>query len=488
MMKLSRIPIAIIISLLTSFVTSQLVLSETETTSGGNDNNIPKKIYIPRQRPCLFLPQISSPELSSRAQSYERRLDASKHLRMKYRFARLRLSHNPFPQDSHLSKIAVQYASIGDFKQAFNIIKSIQQELLKAETLVSIAEFYVQEEDPQLAINTIFQALNLIKNSESESSKEVLFFSIASVYLQVADSYLDVGKTKLASEIILLTSQTIEHVEEKLFKEYLLSEIAPKLSAIGNMEEALAIAKKLDVNQDTRNDILMEIAVHSIGFAELEKALEIAQGLDKNRRDHTISQIAIKLASIGQFKQAITIVENFLDNKSVVIAKIAQQYIKKGKINLAVRTIQNVEDYCNRSKSFHELFSLLLEAEEYDLALQIADNIEAARIKSNALSTAAMKLAQIERYTQAITLIKSLGLPADQADALIKISSSLIEVGKSEQASEFLSQALEIVKSSPDLTRVYPQIPSAVPPQSPRITSPPVVTPTPRIKPFQPSN
>ena len=483
-MEIPRISVAIILSFLTSLVTSQLVLSETETTSGGNGNNTTNRIYIPVQRPCLFL-SYRNRELYSQIKRYERLVDANQHLMIKDSFTRPRLRYNSFPQDSRLSKIAVQYASIGDFEQALNLVQAIQKERPKVETIIAIAEFYVEEGEKQLALETVSEAVDLAQNAEGKLLKDELFFSITNIYLKVIDSYLEVEEKKLASEFALLALQYIENIEEELPKRYLLSKLAPQLSAVGKVEEALATTNQLDITQDERNRIWEQIAISAAGFGKVEEGLKIAQNLGENRRNYTILQIAIKLASNGQFDQSMKIARNFQVNQGLVIANIAKQYIKQGEMNQAISKVQNIEDYCSRSEAFYEL-SLLLVEEEYDLALQIADNIEATNIKSHALQAVALKLVQVEKYEPAKIVIQSIEIPKDKADAFIEVSRSLIEAGKSEQASEFLSQALEIVKSSPDLTRVYPQIPSAISPQSPRITSPPIVPPARRIRPSQP--
>ncbi len=493
-MEIARISFAIILSSLTSLVTPQLAFSETETTPGENGNNIPKKIYSPPQRRCLFL-SYRNRELYIQLQRHERSFDVLERRTIEENYQILRLGYNPFPQDSRLSDIALQYASIGDFGQALNIVQTIQQKFPRVITLAAIAELYAEGGEKQLALETVSEAVDLAKNAEDELLTEELFFSITNVYLTVINSYLEAGEIKLASELVLLASQYTGNVKEELPKRYLLSKLAPQLSAVGKVDEALAIIEKLDINQNEneRNRILEQIAINAASFGKVERALEIAQNLGGYKRNYAISQIAIKLASAGQFEQAIKIVTNFQVNQGVVMANIAKQYIEQGEINQAISTIQNIEDYCNRSEAFYEFSSLLLE-EEYDLALQVANNIEATNIRSYALQAVALKLAQLERYEQATIVIQGIEVPKDKADTFIKISRSLIEAGKSEQASEFLSQALEVVESFPTPAGVYPQLPRAMPPLprvSPKV---PRLSPRPQLqrpvikKPPQPNN
>ncbi len=419
-MQIFRIFLAVLISFSTALTVSQRVLSETEITSEENGNSLPGN-PIPLSRFCVIPPQNFSTS----------------------RF----IPQHRFPfylytlQEVHLSDIAKQYASIGDYEQAAKALELIKPKTLKVDTLVTLAESYLQKGEQKLAVDAASQALNIIVESivgsdQDDFSEQTYFYDIAKIYLQAADSYLEVEETKLASEILSLASQTIRKLEGQILKEDLLSQLASQLVIVGKQEEALTIAASLD----------------------------------KEVRDNTLVQIGINLASLGQFEQAMEIAERLRKenaysekSQSIIIANIAHKYINQGEAILAIGTVQNIEDFCTRSKAFSELSSLLLETEKYDSASQVADIIEEPFIKNNTLRTVAMKLVQQEKYEQAIAIIQGLQYrdSNNKADALIEIAENLIEAGKPEQASELLAQALEITQSLP----AQPAIPEVKSPQ-----------------------
>lgn len=451
-MKIFRISLAVFIYFSTTLVIPQRALSQTDTTPERNSNNLPPKPAVPLSPRCLSFPL--NVRRTSRLNVYER-LDIAH----SYELPDIKQSLTPLvgysPQDSLFNEIAIQYASIGSSEQALSTVELIRQTFFKAETLIAIAKIHVKGKEQQLAINALSQALDIVESVGNDPQKEVLFFSIAEFYLQLTDFYLEVGEIKLASEAVLLTSQTIEQLKQKLPKKYILSHLALRLPAIGKLDEALTITRNLDLEQNKIDYLLTRIATSSVSLGKVDQALEIVRSFDEDERKDALLQIAIELASIGLVDQAMTIVENSEEDKVIILTRIIPQYINERKVNFAINLVQDIDDYCTRSIAFHELSSQLLEAEEYNLALQITSNIEVANIKNKALHTIAAKLAQIERYDQAMIAIQAIDNSRDKADTLIKIAENLIKVGQPEEAFELLSQALEMVQSSRIPTMIY---------------------------------
>ncbi len=485
-MRILRISLAVLIYFSTTLAIPQRALGETETTSEKNGRSIPTGAFAP-------LPKICFP--TSRLELIE--------------------AYNSQIRVYQSQRWQLESLQIEQFKK--KIIYSIYSKSRQNEPLRDIAKQYI-------SIGEFEQALSII-----ESIKEVFFQ--AEILTAIAESYTQAEQQQFAINTISQAVDLVENIENSSQKEGVLLyitdvylQVADSYLKLGETElasEVISLASQTiedietesfkkyllsqialklstvgrieealaitdNLDQDRKDFILEQIAIDSVNFNQFDQALEIYQALDQYPRNEILVQIVVELASLGQFERAMAIAEDFPEKQNVVVANVAQQYINQGESNLAIGIVKDVENYCVRSNTFQKLSSLLLEAEEYSLALEITDNIEDAGIKNNALNRVAIKLAEIEKYEQAITVTQSIEDSNDKADALIRISQKLIEAGKSEQASELLSQALEIVQSSPLPTRFIPAPPPRVSPTPPRV--PPTLprVPLPQIPELKP--
>jgi tetratricopeptide (TPR) repeat protein len=116
----------------------------------------------------------------------------------------------------------------------------------------------------------------------------------------------------------------------------------------------------------------------------------------------------------------------------------------------------------------------LLDAEQFDLALENAQIIEDRRIKDDALQNITIKLAETGRFDRALQLAQTIESVQNRAEALTQIATQLAEAGQQDKASKVLSQALEITESmnSEQLSQPKPLLVPPNPNPLPSFTSP----------------
>ncbi|NET59949.1 MAG: hypothetical protein F6K47_28515 [Symploca sp. SIO2E6] len=348
-------------------------------------------------------------------------------------------------KDRILSKIALQYASIGESEQSLQTVQTIQDEFTKTNTLVDIAQLYLEAEKPQLAIPVLAQSFQSAQTIEDESTK-------TDNLVKIAQLYLDIGEPQLAIPVLAQSFQTAQTIESESTKADNLVKIAQLYLDIG--EPQLILSQALPIVQNLRTSyqqitLLTTIALKLTEAGQLSPALQIANSqTTEYDQVNILVKIAIKLAQIGEVSRAREVAQKLeRDNELKVLSGIAEHYITTGQYDQAIQLAQSVKDYCHQARISHEIVGYLLNAEQYDLALQNAQMIEYRPTKYQALKNIVITLAQTRKFDQALQIAQSIESVQIQAEALTQIAIQLVEAGQQGKASEVLSQALEMTES-----------------------------------------
>ncbi|NEP14584.1 MAG: hypothetical protein F6K14_31185 [Symploca sp. SIO2C1] len=374
-------------------ITRQIANQLTESTEPIVPAPVPPLILNPPPRFCLIKPTFLARHPLRRLVIPTRRM---------YR------SSNFSSKVGLLSQIALQYASIGQSDQALQSAQAIKDEYAKVDTLIEIAQLYVEAGEPEVATPILSQALPLVPAIKDESIKVDTLIGIAQLYIESREP-------ELATPILLQALPLVQNFKTDYRQTTLLTSIAVKLTEAGQLSQALQVANT-QKPEDEKVNTLVEIAIKLAQIGQLSQALEIAQGLNK----------------FSQFR---------------VWSKSAEHYIKTGQHNQAIQLAQNVNDYCDQAEILYKVVGYLLDAEQYELALQNAQIIEYRPRKDKALRDIAIKLAQAGKFDQALPLAQSIESVQNRAEALTQIATHLVEAGQQSKASEILSQALEITES-----------------------------------------
>lgn len=250
----------------------------------------------------------------------------------------------------------------------------------------------------------------------------------------------------------------------------MLSEIAIPYASIGQYDQSLKIAQTIQ-DKNTRADTLVKIASLYIKAGQpkpatqlLSQALQLAQTQkDEYQRADLVAEIAANLAAAGQLSEALRLAQSLKYGSEKAFSGIAEHYIQAGQYNQAVQLAQSISNSCTKAQTLQGIVSHLLEAKQYNLALQVAQTIEDQFNRDEGLRDIASKLAETGQYDQALQVAQTISSDLNKAEALTKIAVQLAKAGQANKASDLLSQALNLAKSTSNYGLPMPPVLPAPP-------------------------
>jgi tetratricopeptide (TPR) repeat protein len=278
-----------------------------------------------------------------------------------------------------VGELAVEYALLGDPEQPVQIVLSspLYPET-KIVTLLAIADAYFEIGQPALVSQTLSQASLLVSQLDS--------------------TYLDIQPTQVRY----------------------FSEIAGRFAKIGNLDQAVQIARSHPNEYD---------------------------------QEETLVKIATNLAEVGKFDQALEITKSLKDQsfkQGDALSGIAQHYVNAGNPTRAFEMIQTLNSSCIKDFTLNDFVKQLIEVNNPSFAFQVVESIEDEGVKAEALIEVTggyLKAGQttqaVSLLSQALELIEKNNSDFRQLEMRVKIAGFLREAGQPQQAAEVLSQAWE---------------------------------------------
>ena len=255
-----------------------------------------------------------------------------------------------------LANIAIAYAKDGQYPQSLEVTESIQSDT-KVLVLSAVAVNYAEAGDYQTG-------MQIARSLQDNTSK-------IRVLVEIAGKYITEGKQAEATPILQESIEIINSFEDNYFKALYLTEIAGNYAKAGQQSTTIKLlgqAKELSktlVNSTEKDNVFAKIAI--------------------SRRDDIWGAIAIQSLKMGQLEVAVSSINTLEDAeaKVKVLVEIAAFYIESGEKDKA-------DEVLVRAK-------------------QIAQTIEFN--KSEALEAIAIKYATLEQYDQAQKVVNSIENP-----------------------------------------------------------------------------
>jgi tetratricopeptide (TPR) repeat protein len=247
----------------------------------------------------------------------------------------LQLTQFPFERVQLLTKLAIQYAAVGQSNQA--------------KTVLAIAQSRAQALKPSPLRNPALA--------------------------QVASGYAQIGQLQTARE---LTGRIKTHAD----RERVFQAIAMHYVKAGEVDQAVKVARSLST---AKNLTLSEIVRHYLANQQYDQALQIAQ---RERVQGILSEVALAYAEAGKPERAKQIVQSIQppsgDSAHLdwLMPALAQSFAQSGQFEQALRVAQATQTKEYKSRALTAI------ATQYRAKDQVTNRAKAIEILDQALQVA----------------------------------------------------------------------------------------------------
>ncbi len=386
-------------------------------------------------------------------------------------------------QESSLFLISSNLVEVGAVSEALQIANSFNDEVKQ----LAITQIVFK----LIEIKEYSQALDLVSHPETEHLKREVMRKIGSDLLNSGDDRKFDRLLELAGTL-----------ENDIFKEWGLANIAVELAAAGERDRGLQIAQTLS-NQEMKESALLKIAESyrktgqnervsgiltevlelvestltiteiseksaakaerlgkiALQFAaagEMAKSQELLTqvlGLiqpipDSYQKGDLLGDIARDLGYNGQFTQALELAQNISrePQKSEVLAIIASTMaIESGQFEQALRVIATIPNDSRRGLIFSNIVLDAKKPEDCDRILPLVETITDNFAKNIALGAVASCFAQTGQTSRSLQIVETISEPDQKISALRDVAISLSQAENSQEA-------LRIAQTIPDET------------------------------------
>lgn len=338
----------------------------------------------------------------------------------------------------------------GQILPALESIATLEDDLSKVQKLISLPSYFSITSPEE----HILQTIEVAQTIKPEELRQLTLWKIAIDLgkkggMPWVSRYVDlmpleeINKAEALMTIAIALARSEDTSVDSNFANQLLGVFQKHgfgagLSAdnIGSNASLVAIAIK---NSDFRFWTIHDVAVIFAERGEISQALWIIPYLDSEpfpRKDYVVRNVAIKLAEVKSFSEALDIA-------------------------------QSINDSFYRSQALHEIAVRLAEAGDVTRSLTIGQTIEDCAVKASALTKIAAQYNQINQSEQPISILsQALQIATEEIDNYLDKAESLIEIamvyrdaGKPEEALSILHQTLQVfetIEVERNKLRVYP--------------------------------
>lgn len=363
-------------------------------------------------------------------------------------------------QSGPTAKIAAQYAAAGEFKQALNLANSIPDKWRNTYALVDIANHYIKAENPE-------QAWQVLQKAENNRYK-------ISALINLIDSYIESDPNSPVPLLLLPQAmQAAEAVKSDSTRFYHINQIAVQYGAIGQKDRAIEIVgnsleKASEIKDPDLKAAVLQTAIEVYASVqEYDRALELANSLPEiagyNYKDSALSTIVLYYAKAGDYDRALSLRETIQDpnDKIGALTSIVQAYIKIGDkekaVNLLERGFAEIKTLSNAEQKERGLSNLtrsLAAAGKYDRALQIVENMSNSDDQRYLLKEISIELAKAKQYDRALELTRSINLNNERDQAWREIATEAAKAEDFEQGFQIVDSIQSTTQKAYALTAI----------------------------------
>jgi len=193
---------------------------------------------------------------------------------------------------------------------------------------------------------------------------------------------------------------------------------------------------------------LVSIAWYLAAVGQYDQALELVDRMKHcGFKDLALAGVASRMAKEGQIDRALQLTNTIRDHdeKAIVWGSVAEKLVRTGKHDQAMKLVNDtINDDLNKLGILTKIVPGLVEAGQIDRALQAANTIKLDANKAIVLSHIASTLAEASKYEQALEIANTIANPNqtqdDKHEVFVKIALDLASSGQFDRALQLVNQ------------------------------------------------
>lgn len=247
--------------------------------------------------------------------------------------------------------------------------------------------------------------------------------------------------------------QTPQAGEDELIRA--LIKIAQSMAKAGQTDRVLAtfnialqFSQKIS-DRDLQSWATTEIAIGLARVGQFDQALQVAERIwippQFDRQSYAYAEIAIAMARAGQYDQALQVIEKASDASlrtygfSSIVEAMAVAGERERALNISDQALQaakSIKDEKERSSALAEVAIAMAKAGQFDKALQIAKDVSDKYLARNsyALSGIVKEMAKVGQFDRAQQIAKGIKDGEFRASALVGIVEGMAKAGQFDKA------------------------------------------------------
>lgn len=298
-----------------------------------------------------------------------------------------------------LTHISSQLAKKGQYNRALQVVRQINEPSYRASALAHIAQEYAKAGQRTNAETIFVQVLETAQNITNEKHSRIRAFPKAVALSQISISYAEVGQYEQALSVA-------KKIQNSTYKAYALRQIAIKYGISGRQDEAArilstvpepseAVFRKSQPNFKVRAlvDIVGAYAAAGLHEQALSMAKTIQGDMERFQVLIGLSKVYINLGEYDMANEGLRLAFQIIksqksgDQKVRALISIASSYLKAKRLeefdNILLQALQLSEDINSfrgeidlKALNFDRIARTYASAGQYSKALQIAKKIE----------------------------------------------------------------------------------------------------------------
>lgn len=370
-----------------------------------------------------------------------------------------------FQRSEALTYLVQACLQAGQFDQALMLAETIENTYKKVVTLTAIAQAFSKAGIQDKASEILEQALQAIQPGFSDRNTGMSDILIHELSLcLIASNYVIIGQY---TQAIQVAQNHPYHTQDESHNEIAQNERQPQTSQINMMQTDIPLKAAARFEQvfpsssrpirdwysdPSKRAEILEVARAGARAGDFQKFVQAMRVTDDEiSGDHqakALTTVAGECAKAGQFSfalQAMQMAEatGFLKigQNLPVLSALAIKYAEVGQYDLAIQTLQKIDNLDWRADVSWKIARKLTEARQYEQALKLIETIKRADERNFALEDLAKKYAEAGQYDQALQTAKLIKKICLRHSAVKKVVEKYVESGQYDQALQIAKRA-----------------------------------------------
>lgn len=407
---------------------------------------------------------------------------------------------NVFNKGQAFTYIVQAYAQIGQYEQAEAMAEMIEDPHKKVDALISIAKAYSIAGIQEKALEMLALAVGVNQNSAnfSDNSPQNPDFDSHRFRL-IVEAYVAIGHYTKAMQVVENYSYNTQPdfpptIKEEWFLDRSKRSELLKLAHRGDFQQLadLMLVNKSDITRSHQSLAFVSIAYQCAKIGQLENAFQALNAAESigfpklsfttTLKLHTLSQIAVtyaelgqlelayqtlekfdmpkwkatakglvvqKLAEVGQYEEASALLKTikYVDERNAASSTLAIKYAQIGQYEEASALIKTINRRDVKDAALEPLAKEYVKSGQCDLALETAGLIKDIDLRDSVVLKVVEKYVETQQDGLVFQMVKKTKRNSFKSDLLIAIAQGLTKRVNHGEVEEILTQLLQLSKS-----------------------------------------